>query len=655
MAFRFVAFCTMALFVSVPAVVFAFVPNDPFVSQQSYELTNVYEAWDQVTGSRDVVVAVIDNGFDTFHPDLRENVWKNEDEIANNGIDDDNNGFIDDVYGWNFFAGNNDPRPNVGLLSEATIESGSLHHATVVASIIGAKGDNNQAGAGINWNVRLMNIKILGSNGEGHIANFFDAIQYAVDNGADVINISLISNFDSGVTEAIQYAYDHNVVVVAAAGNDNVHLNFSPQYPVCGDLGSSVTKVLGVSAISPDRRIAEFSNVGSDCVDITAPGVDIGGAVRFSPSAGLTDKFMNGWEGTSFAAPFVSGAAALVKSIQPTWHADDIYKALLSTIDKTPTNDEAAYANLFGKGLLQIDKAVAYALAESGSVVAPKSSPMLVFFDEAAGGVRLLDLAASTDTTVRHPQLAGTNGMTMVRDNGELRYVVSKSVGPTASEITVYTRAFRKVRSWVVPLGGALDLVAGNVHGTATSEIIVSPQSASTDVFRVYSLDGKLVKRVFNIEGHTGARVSVVSGEERWEEIVVSTAGDRGVDIVRYDTTFSPSDSFTVQYLRAAGDVDVMVAGRQSYYVVAAGEGDRSFVGVHTSDGKLVRRFYGADKTYRGGLSMTVSDYTGDGVRDIVVGPSHAGQDARVYTLGGKQVTTVAPFASHRGVQLFSL
>src|SRR3989339_2066424 len=150
-----------------PMVVLAKVPNDPYFSQWSFEDTGVYKAWDYGTGSRDVVVAIIDNGFDTFHPDLIDNVWKNENEISQNGIDDDKNGYIDDYYGWNFLENNNDPRPNVSNLTEDEKKAGVFNHATIVAGIIGAKGNNGLDGAGINWEVRLMNLKILGNNGTG--------------------------------------------------------------------------------------------------------------------------------------------------------------------------------------------------------------------------------------------------------------------------------------------------------------------------------------------------------------------------------------------------------------------------------------------------------------------------------------------------------
>ena len=225
-----------------PVSAMAQLPNDPNVHQWSYELLNVAHAWDYTQGSQDVVVAIIDNGFDTFHPDLFANVWQNKNEIAGNGLDDDNNGYIDDVYGWDFHdplrdepgyadgtfsLGDNDPRPDVLSLAAKGIEvRRHFHHGTVVAGIIGAVGNNSFDGAGINWHVRLMNLKVTDDNtGQGRISALAEAILYAVNNGADIINFSVVGSDDERMRQAIAYAYDHGVAMVAASGNSMFNLN----------------------------------------------------------------------------------------------------------------------------------------------------------------------------------------------------------------------------------------------------------------------------------------------------------------------------------------------------------------------------------------------------------------------------------------------
>lgn len=354
------------IFLFTPFLVCAKISNDPFAEQWAYKDIGVYDAWDITVGSPEVVVAVIDNGIDTFHPDLEANMWKNMDEISGNNIDDDQNGYKDDVWGWNFVDNNNDPRPNVdGINNDSGADMEVVSHGTAVAGLIGAVGNNNLDGVGLNWKAKIMNLKIVGNNGSGNGLTLATAIVYAVDNGAHVINISAVGNsgvFDIvALKQAINYAYEKGVVVVAAAGNSMQSLNNNQLYPICADEGEAVEKVLGVTAINEAHRLAIFSNTGSSCVDITAPGVHVSSTVRFSPTNGLTERYNDNWNGTSFSTSIVSGAAALVKSLQPSWGAKEIYEALLKSTHHTLNQDEEGYADLFGAGLLQVNKAIEYA------------------------------------------------------------------------------------------------------------------------------------------------------------------------------------------------------------------------------------------------------------------------------------------------------
>ena len=376
-----------------PQGVFAKSSNDPYLTQWSYQDINIFDAWNYGTGSKDVVVAIIDNGFDSLHPDLVDNVWKNVKEIPENGKDDDGNGYIDDVFGWNFVQedknsdgfldrneqkGDNNPRPNTSKLTDAEKKAGIFNHGTVVAGIIGAVGDNTIDAAGINWKVRLMNVKVVDNSGSGDLVLLAPAIRYAVDNGASVINISMVgNNIQSDVIAAIRYANQKGVVLVAAAGNDGRLLDGDPRYPICVDADESKQLILGVSAIDETHHLAPFSNFGSKCVDITAPGVNIFSDMRYEPTDGLDKEYGGAWNGTSFAAPFVSGAAALIKSIQPTWTSDQIYNVLLATVHKTPAIDDVVYAHLFGRGLLQVDRAAAQAMLGMVPTPAPIALPTI--------------------------------------------------------------------------------------------------------------------------------------------------------------------------------------------------------------------------------------------------------------------------------------
>jgi hypothetical protein len=394
----------------VPLPLFA-VSNDPYVWQDIYEQIGVYDAWQYTTGSRDVVVAVIDNGFDHFHPDLVENVWINTAEIPGNGIDDDGNGYIDDVYGWNFVPedtdgdgsisiterrGNNNPRPRIDATD--TLISG---HGTAVAGLIGATGHNGLFGTGLNWRVSLMNLKVVGNSGSGTIQHVPEAIRYAVDNGADVISMSLVGSTDTpqAIRDAVQYAYERNVIIVAAAGNTLTNLDVSPLYPICSDASDTVQSIIGVSAVSIDRSFARFSNYGSTCIDITAPGVQVSSTAIYNPAVSeLTAHYRGGLQGTSFAAPLVAGTAALIRSVYPDLSASAVIEAILSSTSKTPTQDEVLYKNLFGSGLLQVSAALKKAselaqlplqpsYASAFSVTIPLAANVTMSYDASMMGV----------------------------------------------------------------------------------------------------------------------------------------------------------------------------------------------------------------------------------------------------------------------------
>ncbi len=168
-------------------------PNDIFIADQ-YHLKqdndadiDAGRAWDITTGSDDVVVAVIDTGVDLDHPDLVDNMWTNEDEIDGNGIDDDGNGYIDDRVGWDFAADDNDPNPTpVGPTWSDTI----VVHGTHVAGLIGASGNNTIGTSGVNWDVTIMPIRVFEDTGSSSMDDIYNAINYAVNNGADIINMS---------------------------------------------------------------------------------------------------------------------------------------------------------------------------------------------------------------------------------------------------------------------------------------------------------------------------------------------------------------------------------------------------------------------------------------------------------------------------------
>lgn len=338
---------------------YALVPNDTFYGLQWYlEHINMEEAWDTTVGSERVVVAVIDTGVDIYHEDLAENIWSNYDEKSGNGVDDDGNGFIDDIHGWNFVARSNDVRP---WGDAGTNES--FVHGTLVASIIGAKGNNGIGIAGIAWDVTIMPIVALDQNGNGSTDVVANAIYYAVLNGADIINLSIEGDLrDVHFEEALAFAKSRGVLTVTVAGNSDDpggrDLDIAPVYPACLSLEQSFGIITAGGTNANDRK-ARFANYGS-CVSVSAPSDDIFAARPVKTGAQgqvVAPGYEGGYSGTSLAAPFLSGIAALLKSRHPHWGPAELRERLIAgTVPIDDANDKR-YIGELGSG--RIDAALA--------------------------------------------------------------------------------------------------------------------------------------------------------------------------------------------------------------------------------------------------------------------------------------------------------
>jgi len=343
-------------------------PNDPFYvgrQQWYYDLVNAPKAWDVETGKAGIIIAILDTGMDVTHPDLKDNVWTNTAEIAGNGADDDGNGCVDDVHGCNF--------------AEASIACTGAHappngetdddngHGSFVAGVAAARGNNAIGVTGMAPNATVMPVKVLDCEGAGTSLAATQGILYAAKNGARVINMSFGADEDSLTLQAaIGEAHDrYGAVIVAATGNSG---SASVSYPARDE------RVIAVSATdhrNPDTR-ASFSNWGPE-VTVAAPGVDI--------ISTLPTKFCGpGWSscvsgqpyalgnGTSFSAPLVAGAVALMLSKGPPMSPDTVKSRLMATAVDLP---DGAYAHWDGAGRIQIDLALegkSYQVGVSGIV-----------------------------------------------------------------------------------------------------------------------------------------------------------------------------------------------------------------------------------------------------------------------------------------------
>lgn len=291
------------------------IPNDPrFVEQWSLQNTSTGadidapQAWSSQSGSDAVVIAVSDSGIDYDHIDLRDNIWTNPREIPGNFYDDDLNGYVDDVHGFDFYSRDGFPYDSAG-------------HGTFVAGIIGAKGNNGVGIAGVSWRCKIIPIRVLGPSG-GANSDVAEGFNYARRMGAKIINASHGGGLDSVTMQSAVNALESaGIILVTAAGNSGENTDVVPFYPAC----YPNKNVLAVAYTDDRDALDSHSNYGTKYIDLAAPGVLIHST---SPGNSYTTS-----SGSSFAAPHVAGVAALLLARNPGWSAQQISDAILNSVD----------------------------------------------------------------------------------------------------------------------------------------------------------------------------------------------------------------------------------------------------------------------------------------------------------------------------------
>lgn len=305
----------IALFLPSSSLLAFSLPNDPGIAYLDSDLERqwflpklgLYKAWEQTTGSEDVIIAVLDTGIDATHQDL-------------NGTQV--------MAGYDFIA---------NKIIPAKTNSDDNGHGTLVSGVLGASANNGIGISGALWKVKLMPLKVLNASGEGESENVAKAIRYATDNGASVINMSFGGpgfGKDTVLAESITYAFKRDIVLVAAAGNDlavqGVSLDVEPVYPICDDNGQNM--VIGVTAVDYEDKKPEFANYGKNCVDVSAPGKRILSTIGRDPitRSVLPDRYAFA-SGTSLATPLVSAQAGLLRAKYPKASNRQIRDRIIST------------------------------------------------------------------------------------------------------------------------------------------------------------------------------------------------------------------------------------------------------------------------------------------------------------------------------------
>ena len=522
------------------------------------------KAWDAgYTGSTNVVVGIIDEGIDVSHPDLAANIWVNPGEVAGDGLDNDGNGYVDDVNGWDFFHGD-----------KTVYDAGEDQHGTHVAGTIGGVGGNGVGVAGVNWNVKMISTKFLGPGG-GYTSDAVKALDYLTDlKTRRGINIVASNNswggggYSSTLHAAIIRSANAGILFVAAAGNaasnNDVTANYPSNYSTLvgftGQPPASYEGVIAVAALTSTGGLASYSNFGPTTVDIAAPGSGI-----WSTTPGNTYGNLSG---TSMATPHVTGAVALYASAYPAAAASTIRSAILNTARATPS---AAGLTVTGG---RLDVAAALNVAPpvgiritGGSVVEGNSGTTPLTFTVT------LTAAAATTVTVNYATAGGTatSGTDFVAQSSTLSFAPGET-SKTVSVNVVGDTAFESNESFTVALSGASSnatIQTASATGTITNDD-AQPAPPTLSISSVSALEntGTFVF-VVTLSAASTSTVSVRFATANG----TATAGTRGdytstsgtlsfspgqtsrtISVsVRNDTTIEPDETFFVDLSRASG------------------------------------------------------------------------------------------------------
>ncbi|MDD2387366.1 MAG: S8 family serine peptidase, partial [Bacteroidales bacterium] len=384
----------------VPIYSYSVSPNDPIYEDNTFwhlNQINAESAWGIHEGANDVIVAILDNGFNTTHEDLMNNLWINPEEIPGNGIDDDDNGYEDDYNGYD--VGNNDGNPHINVDNNNNFYG----HGTHVAGIVGAQTNNLFGVASISSEVQLMLVKNSSDLGYFDHELAVQSLAYLVDNGINesVVNMSwgafdgaegLNQNDINELHLPIEALFNSGVILVAAVGNEGLELgNGIEHYP------SAFPEVIAVGATNSDDMLAIqgvnnttlSSNFGSS-IDVMAPGVDIwstmSGAIETENDVYIVSS------GTSMASPLVAGLCALMRSYKPNADVNEIRNCLYSSCDPIDDINDTEYSGLLGNGRINAFEAMNCLMSEeilsahfSSSSQTSCESEAISFFDESIG------------------------------------------------------------------------------------------------------------------------------------------------------------------------------------------------------------------------------------------------------------------------------
>jgi len=566
-------------------------PNDPDYPLQSYLKTvDAQAAWskelvirEQENITRRSIIAILDTGVDLIHPDLKDKIWVNKDEKTNN-LDNDKNGYIGDLHGWDFVDDDADPSPS--LNGDYVVDA--VKHGTIVAGIAAATTNNQEGIAGISWFGQIMPLRVLDSTGSGDVYSVVKAIDYAVANGADVINMSFVgTGFSQSLFNAIQKAYNSGVLIVAAAGNtdpqvNGIDLDLIKSYPVCYDGPNGENMVIGVASVSQSLTKSSFSNYGG-CIDIVAPGENFYSTQFYQSNLADFNKYYDGyWSGTSLSAPLVSGTLASIKALRPTYNSGIIRDFVLANTEDI-SRYNPGYQNKLGSGLLDPSQALEAALNPKVPITK-------------AGNVSYLVAGLGFGS---FPQLK------VLETDGSI---------------------FKSFYAYSPNFNGPINVASGDINGDAKEEIITGAGAGGGPHIRVFNIEGQLVSQFFAYDKSFRGGVNITSKDinnDNKAEIIVGPGKGLLPEVKIFDyqgnllTKFlAYQENFFGGVKVAAGDIN---NDGKIEIITGAGAGGGPHIRVFNIEGQLVSEFFAYNRNYKGGVNVACGDLHGDGQAEIIV------------------------------------
>ncbi len=631
------------LITGIPATLAASVEvSDLFFSEQTYlQQVHAPEAWKTTTGSSRVIVAILDAGFDLDHEDLQGQYWMNRSEIAGNNKDDDANRYEDDVQGWDFVDGDPDPSPDTTEPARDSI----ISHGTLLAGIIGAATDNGIGIAGINHHVAIMPLRVLDKNGSGSSVRVREAIRYAVENGAEVINLSFTFKVsDDRLRETIKWAFDQGVTIVAAVGNDDIDTDRTSVFPACYDKQDGANRVIGVAALGPDNKKASFSNFGKLCTDLAAPGTNIFGATYNDVSRLLFSTAYGGpWEGTSVAAPIVTGAVALLKSAYPSLTPDQIRNVLKLSVN--PVAERSVEARLrLGAGTLNIARALEMAASFAGvrgraSLDMQRPSSQTLVVAKGPGTKPLVQRVDGQGQVVAsflayHEAFRGGVRLAMGDVTGDgvedIITVPGRGGGPQVRVFDLNGKVVNQFFAFETEDRKGLAIATGDLNNDSVEELVVTRNEGATGQVRIFNRSGQLQGAFYPFGRTTSAIAIAVANvdEDPEAELLTAMVTDKGPVVRVYDGNgryvrdITIQQKITSQLFVAAGDLN---GDGVNEIIVSSGAGNTPIISVYDLDGKERSSFFAYDQRLRTGVSIQVGDRDQNGRSEIYTAPGVGG------------------------------